>query len=183
MRAIKIKKCIVLDCKRPFYGVEYCRLHWRRWKKHGTTEPIIGHGMTHTKVYDAWRAMKNRCYWKNGKYYKNYGERGIAVCNEWLHDFEAFYAYIGDPPPGKMSIDRINNNGNYEPGNVRWATYNEQALNKRILVPNMHGLRGVYKTKDTYYSMIALHKKRTYLGSFKTPQEAHQAYIAAGGRL
>lgn len=87
------------------------------------------HGKRFTKTWRAWQAMKNRCYNKNFTQYENYGGRGIRVCDEWRHDFMAFYNYVGEAPDGK-TLDRINTNGNYEPDNVRWATAKEQGRNK-----------------------------------------------------
>lgn len=82
--------------------------------------------------YRLWANIKNRCY--NVKYagYKDYGGRGIRVCDEWRNSFESFYKYIGNRPSASHSLDRINNDGNYEPGNVRWATRKEQNNNTRI---------------------------------------------------
>jgi len=81
--------------------------------------------------YTAWSAMKTRCYNKKRRDYKNYGGRGIRVCDEWLHDFEAFYQYIGARPSSKHSLDRIDNDKNYEPENVRWADLVTQHNNTR----------------------------------------------------
>ncbi len=74
--------------------------------------------------------MKNRCYNKKIKWYHNYGGRGIEVCDEWKNDFDAFYKHVGEAPLDK-TFDRIDNNGNYEPGNVKWSTPKEQAQNRR----------------------------------------------------
>jgi hypothetical protein len=73
--------------------------------------------------------MKERCFNPHAISYSNYGERGITVCERWLI-FEDFYADMGDPSPG-MSLDRINNDGNYEPSNCRWATRLMQTANRR----------------------------------------------------
>lgn len=91
------------------------------------------HGMTAAPVYSAWVAMKMRCTWEgHPRDWPNYGGRGITVCPEWVTSFEAFYAYIGDHPGSEYSLDRIDVDGNYEPGNVRWATASEQATNRRL---------------------------------------------------
>jgi DNA-binding CsgD family transcriptional regulator len=89
------------------------------------------HGRTGTPEYITWASMKVRCYKPSNKNYVNYGGRGITVCPEWLDDFEAFLAYMGPRPSPKHSIDRIDNDGNYEPGNVRWADRYVQSRNRR----------------------------------------------------
>jgi len=91
------------------------------------------HGLGKTKTYRAWLSMKQRCFYPKHKNFKYWGGRGITVCERWLV-FENFYADMGDKPEGK-SLDRYpNNDGNYEPGNVRWASPDEQANNRRRAV-------------------------------------------------
>jgi len=104
--------------------------------KNGTTiscgcvdkENKLKHGKTHTRVYKVWLNMRQRCLNPNNKNYDRYGGRGITICDRW-QIFENFLKDMGNPLP-KHSLDRIDNNGNYEPSNCRWTTADVQSYNK-----------------------------------------------------
>ena len=97
----------------------------------GCIAPRKTHGMSKTRIYNIWSKMLQRCYLKSNHAYSRYGGRGIIVCKEW-HKFEPFYDWsIKHGYSGSLSIDRINNDGNYEPSNCRWATPKQQANNTR----------------------------------------------------
>lgn len=90
------------------------------------------HGMSNTKLFMVWQDMIKRCTKQNHHAYKDYGGRGIKVCNEWLDDFMNFYNWaITNGYQEKLTIDRINNDGNYEPDNCRWVTMEIQCKNRR----------------------------------------------------
>lgn len=88
------------------------------------------HGMKKMPIYQLWQNMLNRCRNQNMEAFKNYGGRGITVCDRWL-SFENFYADMGDRPPGK-SLDRLDNDKGYSPENCAWRTRKEQGLNTRV---------------------------------------------------
>lgn len=96
-------------------------------------ESRVKHGKSKTSEYNIWRGIKDRCLNPKSQQYDNYGGRGITICDEWRDSFIDFYKYVGSKPNQKDEIDRFpDNNGNYEPGNVRWATRKQQTRNTRV---------------------------------------------------
>lgn len=101
-------------------------------KRHGESS---GARRGETVEYRCWRGLRQRCCNPKTRAFKRYGGRGIIVCERWLHSYENFLADMGRKPTPAHSIDRINGDGNYEPGNCRWATQSEQMRNVRRPLP------------------------------------------------
>jgi hypothetical protein len=123
-----------------------------------------------TRAYGSWQNMRTRCNNPNSRDYRWYGARGIVVCPEW-NKFENFLKDMGDPPTQLHTIERNDVNGNYEPSNCRWATMEEQRLNKRTTEHPLgkSGERWISITKDSKYRVTIGDK---YIGVYKTLDEA-----------
>lgn len=123
-----------------------CTCQWKKWnstkQKHGKT------------AYSIWKAMMARCYNPNTVGFVSYGGRGISVCDRWKN-FDIFFADMWPRPKG-MSIERIDNNGNYEPANCRWATRAEQGLNQRS--NHMVTVDGVSRPLSYWASLAGIHR-------------------------
>lgn len=107
------------------------RLHWKPIANKENMKGRVTHGDSYSQEYRTWCHMKDRCLNPQCVDWHRYGGRGITICQEWIDSYHAFLMDVGRRPTPQHSIDRINNNGNYEPGNVRWATPCQQSNNRR----------------------------------------------------
>ena len=139
----------------------------------GCIVPNFKHGGWKKSSYNTWRAMMRRCYNQNDKDYPRWGGRGITVYEPW-HDYAAFAKDVGEPE-GPETFDRIDPNGSYVPGNVRWATPTVQARNIRLPKMNKTGAVGVLFHNNRYYAQITVKKKKFYSKVFCTIEEAAAA--------
>lgn len=132
-----MKTCIIPDCNRTdIKGKGYCSMHWQRIRANGhpgRTQTPKGFALQHQIEYRCYTSMKTRCYNKNCPPYHSYGGRGIKVCDRWLgpDGFLNFITDMGERPSENFSLDRINNDGDYEPTNCRWADNVTQGNNRR----------------------------------------------------
>lgn len=123
------------------------------------------HGMFGTKIYKVWESMKQRCYNPKCKAYSNYGARGITVCEEW-HKFICFYEWSkASGYDEKLTIDRIDNNGNYHPSNCKWSTPKEQNNNSRS--NNIVEYNGVRKNLTQWSELLGIHRDTLYSRIFE----------------
>lgn len=132
------------------------------------------HGMKGTKEYIAWKGMKGRCLNPNDNKFSEYGGRGIQVQESWLEDFTKFYEHIGPAPSAGHSVDRVDSNGNYEEGNVKWSTKPEQAQNTRKPKSGKNKYKWVtfHKRLEKYKVGFMINKVSYYRGYFETESEA-----------
>lgn len=106
------------------------------------------HGQSCTKTYIEWQAMKTRCYNKNHKSWKYHGAKGITVAFEWLKDYAAFAAYVGEPPSHLHVVGRISQDRGYEPGNVRWMTHVEAYRRPKVMQDRGGNERPSHEDRD-----------------------------------
>ena len=162
----KYNKCLVKGCDNlvgPHGAKGMCQIHYSRWRTHGDPNAIVRSSAGLTKdnpvEFKTWCSMISRCKYKSDKRYKDWGGRGIRVCDRWIekpNGFRNFLDDMGKRPGEDYSIDRIDNDGNYCPENCRWATKKEQARNRRE--------RKIYKRKDNIN--ITWHGETHHLGEW-----------------
>lgn len=132
--------CSIQNCGRKHDSKNYCSLHVTRYRATGDPlkRKIMGsppkHGMSYTPEYRAWSNMLGRCYRITHRRFRDYGGRGIKVCEQWRKEFTNFYEDMGKRPSIKHSLERVDNEKGYEPSNCRWATYEEQNRNRRNVI-------------------------------------------------
>lgn len=127
------------------------------------------------KEFRAWTNMWQRCTNPASPLYQYYGARGIQVCEAWK-DFLVFLKDVGLRPKSKVHLDRIDNNGNYAPENVRWAPLTVSYLNRRA---NGRPPKGCRNIGGRWHARIKIKQKEIHLGVFDSEQKAHQAYLEA----
>ncbi len=123
---------------------------------------------------NSWTMMKQRCYNKNAAGYENYGGRGIRVCDKWRISFKGFLEDMGLRPDIGYTLDRIDNDGNYEPTNCRWATRNIQTINQRLTTRNTSGHKGVgfIKRSSKWEAHIKVKGRSIDLGHYDNIEDA-----------
>jgi hypothetical protein len=142
------------------------------------------HSKSGTKIYLIWSNIKARCLNPNNEFYNQYGGHGIAVCKEWENSFEQFYKDVSVLPDFNeenlgykgITIDRIDNNGNYDKNNVRWVSMTIQTRNRGVYSDSKTGYKGITRFKNTndysFRATICIEKNNIHIGSYKTMEEA-----------
>lgn len=171
--------CKIENCDRKIYAKQLCNMHYLRvWKtgNPGKATSVyrsrIRHGLDGHPLQSRWEGMMARCYNQNSTSYKNYGGRGITVCERWWN-FANYVIDIGDIPEGQ-TLDRIDNDGDYEPSNVKWSTRSVQQRNRRVKSPTGH--KNIYFRGNKYVVIVTNSKSKSVnLGTFTDINKAIEA--------
>lgn len=175
-----MRYCTIYGCDKEHRSNGLCNTHLQRLGRLGNAlAPMqrIRHGYRYHPIYTTWKTMKSRCYNVNSPKYKDYGGRGITVCDRWMKDFRLFLEDVGERPEG-TSLDRIDVDGNYEPTNVRWADNSTQMFNTRDRGKAKSGFRGVIEiAPNRWQAYISRNNKQTFIGYYTTIEEAISARL------
>lgn len=148
-------------------------------RRDGFIKRSTRHGQSGSRLYGIWKTMIQRCTNVNSTAYPRYGGRGIIVCESWK-DFIHFQTWArSNGYQDDLTIDRLDNDKDYDPQNCRWATYQQQNINRGFFTNNTSGFRGVSKGKKNWESSIKVAGKTIYLGCFTDKIEAARAYNEA----
>lgn len=184
---------VVIGNRRGIYECPLCKTHFEvrscninsgnttKCRKCASKLRKSKHGRKHHKLYSLWCSQRQRCYSINNKDYNNYGGRGIKMSEEFnnnIHIWLAYVEYLPNAYKKGYTIDRINNDGNYERGNLRWASKAIQSRNRRTIHKNnTSGYKGVHERyHGKWISRIMINYKRIILGSYNSPNEAALSY-------
>lgn len=175
------------------YGIYMCEVCGEEYRKRTANINIEGicvhcssknrftkHGGKSEKLYSIWQGIKQRCLNKKNASYKNYGLRGIQICDVWKENYASFRDWsLQNGYKEGLTIDRINNDGNYEPNNCRWTTQSVQMQNTRLIhSTNTSGYRGVHYSKfaNKWRALVQNEKKSIHLGYFENAVDGAKAY-------
>ena len=158
---VSMRICKIEGCNNTTRTRGFCKKHYLRVLRHGNPFHVERemHGMRDTSEYTTWHDMIQRCCNRNNTRYKNYGRRGIVVCDSWLHSFKTFYEDMGSRPFPKAQIDRIDNDSGYYPGNCQWTTAAQNSRNKannKLTMEKARAIRRKYKLENISQPKLAL---------------------------
>ena len=181
--------CNVPDCQNEVRSRGVCSSHYAKWNRYRKIDPYVDEsahdGSSEHDLYGLWAQMKNRCSNPNNSRYPWYGAKGVTVCKRWREDFWAFVSDVGKRPSDKHTLDRIDTFGDYEPGNVRWATYIEQRRNQREPVKigkaNARIIRERFATGEATTSELAREYEVEHSAIWSLLR--NQSYKDAGGPI
>lgn len=172
--------CNIDGCDNSSRTRGMCVKHYTRWIRNG--DPTISlrarDGRAKHPLHKTYKSLKNRCFNPNEPAYKDYGGRGITVCDRWLgvNGFWHFVEDMGDKPSPSHSVDRIDNGSDYSPENCRWADKHTQAINTR----NVYRASGFTIRKNGKFRVrIRYNNVSKHLGDYKTAEEAIEVYNTA----
>lgn len=181
-----VKVCTIQGCEKKYYAKSLRSIHYQRNRIHGDPLKVMVRmdGRWKQQLYHKYINMIRRCYNPNDADYTDYGGRGIEVDKEWRDEVNGIWRYIeyinklDKPSELHKYIDRIDNDGNYEPGNLRWATLSEQNRNRRPF-KNKTGYPGVVKMHNRYHAKIWCNGKQQTISICNTAREAGTYYFIA----